>query len=87
MSPKLSNSDSSSYANPDASSEQTAPDPEVVVVAVDGSHLEAAIDGQMFYCSLAGIHGRRAARAFAYSLGGEDPKTARAILAAVGKEG
>jgi hypothetical protein len=78
MSQKHSSSDSiSSYE----------PEPEVAVVSRDGSHLEAAIDGQMFYCSLLTIHGRMAARVYAYSIAGEDPKVARAILAVVGKEG
>ena len=79
MSPKPCNSD--------APCEPSKPDAEVAIVSKDGSHLEAAIDGQMFYVSLDTIHGRSAARAYAYSVAGDDPATARAILAVVGREG
>ena len=61
------------------------PDPELVIM--DGDHLDAALDANMFYVSLFSIHGRAAARAYAYSIAGEDPATAKAILKIVGREG
>ena len=61
------------------------PDPELVIM--DGDHLDAALDGNTFYVSLVTIHGRAAARAYAYSIAGEDPATAKAILKIVGREG
>ena len=86
MSPKPCSSDNSSrFTNEDVV--EQAPEPEVAVVSRDGSHLEAAIDGRMFYVSLDSVHGRMAARAYAYSVAGDDPATARAILSVVGREG
>ncbi len=61
------------------------PDPELVIM--DGDRLDAALDPNMFYVSLSSIHGRSAARAYAYSISGEDPTTAKAILKIVGREG
>ena len=68
-----------------SSSEPSRPEPELVIM--DGERLDAALDQTMFYVSLETIHGRAAARAYAYSLAGEDPATAKAILKIVGREG
>ena len=64
---------------------ESRPEPQLVVM--DGDRLDAALDAFMFYVSLLTIHGRAAVRAYAYSLAGEDPVTAKAILKIVGREG
>jgi hypothetical protein len=69
--------------SPNTSNER--PEPELVVM--DGDRLDAALDSNMFYVSLVTIHGRAAARAYAYSLAGEDPVTAKAVLKIVEREG
>jgi hypothetical protein len=46
----------------------------------------ALCDG-IFALRLSTVHGRMAARAFAYSIAAEDPGLARAILDKVGREG
>jgi hypothetical protein len=71
--------------SPNTSSTEEQPDPELTILMDDELH--ASLDGNMFYVRLTTIHGRAAARAYAYSLAGEDPKAARAILKIVGREG
>jgi hypothetical protein len=61
------------------------PDPDLVVM--DGNRLDAALDANTFFVSLLTIHGRAAVRAYAYSIAGEDPTTAKAILKIIGREG
>ena len=71
--------------SPNISNAEGQPEPELIVM--NGRRLDAALDTNMFYVSLLTIHGRAAARAYAYSLAAEDPTTARAILRIVGREG
>lgn len=70
---------------PYSSDSESRPEPELVIM--DGDEMEAKIDNGMFTARLASIHGRAAARAFAYSMSGEDPKTAKAVLKIVEREG
>lgn len=65
--------------------QESRPEPELTIM--DGEKLEAFIDNGTFFCSLLAIHGRMAARAYAYSIAAEDPKTAKAILKIVRREG
>jgi hypothetical protein len=65
--------------------QELRPEPELTIM--DGDRLEAFIDNGTFFCTFLAIHGRAAARAYAYSIAAEDPKTARAILQIVGREG
>ena len=71
--------------SPNISNQNERPEPELVIM--DGETLDAALDHEMFIVRLVTIHGRAAARAYAYSLAGEDPTTARAVLKIVGREG
>lgn len=45
------------------------------------------LDGDVFVVRLSSVHARMAARAYAYSIAGEDAATAKAILEYVGREG
>ena len=69
------------------STSSTEGQPDLELVIMEGDCLDAALDTNMFYVSLSSIHGRSAARAYAYSIAGEDPATAKAILKIVGREG
>lgn len=58
-----------------------------VEIIVDGKRIECFLSDNVFAIDPHSIHGRMAIRAYAYSVAGEDPATAKAILAAVGREG
>ena len=63
------------------------PSREDVILTADGTDAEAILTDDYFAVNLTTVHGRMAARAYAYSLAAEDPATARHILSRVGKEG
>lgn len=60
---------------------------ESVEIIVDGNRMEVFLSDNVFVVDPHSVHGRNAVRAYAYSLAGEDPATAKAILAVVGREG
>lgn len=60
---------------------------ELVVMSRLGETTEAVITDTFFGVTLDNIHGRLALRAYAYSVGAEDPGTAERIFNKIGREG